>query len=60
MTLAGVFSGAAEGHALIYRHVISDNRGFTYNDACSVVDEKAPAYLRGGMNLYPGFSHCPL
>src|SRR5271165_2143206 len=51
MALAALLAGAAQGHALIQRHIITDDRSLANNHAHSVIDEEPAADLRAGMNL---------
>ena len=54
MALAAMERGAAEGHALIERHVVADLGGLADHHAHAVVDEQAPADLGAGMDLDAG------
>ena len=54
MTLSGMFSGTAEGNALIKGAVIADDGGLSYNHSASVVNEHALAYFCAGMYFDSG------
>src|SRR5437879_13259099 len=46
--------GAAERNSLVERHVIANLARLADHHAHAVIDKKAPADFRSGMNLYPG------
>jgi len=48
---AGFFAGTAESYVLIESAVVTNDAGFTDNDAHTVIDEEALPNLRAGMNL---------
>src|SRR5262249_36484732 len=52
--LALIERGAAQGNALIKRHIVSQLGRLADHDAHSVVDEHAPPDLGAGMNLDAG------
>lgn len=51
MTLAFLFAGSAEGHALIQCDIVTNFSCLPYNYTGSVVNEKAIAYCGSRMNL---------
>ena len=51
VALAHVLARSAEGHALIKRHIVADDRRFADDHAVAMVDEKALANARAGVNL---------
>ena len=53
MTLAGIFSGTSQRHALIDRYIISDLGGLPYNDRHTVVNETPLADDCPRMDLHP-------
>jgi hypothetical protein len=57
VALACILTRTAEGYALIDKAVIPDNCGFADYNSCSVVDNKAAAYLGARVNFNTGFSH---
>ena len=60
MTLSGLLAGTAKCHALIQRHVISDDRRLADDDAASVIDKKSLADRRSRMDLNACFPGCAL
>ena len=55
VALAHVLARAAQRHALIERHVVADHRRFADHHAVAVVNEKALADARAGVNLDAGY-----
>ena len=51
MALAGVLAGAAQGHAVVDRAVVTDLGGLAKHDAHAVVDKQLAADLRAGVDL---------
>ena len=51
MALALLFSGSAEGHALVQNHVVADDGCLTDHHAVAVIDEKVLADLSPRMDL---------
>jgi hypothetical protein len=60
VTLANILTRTAQGNALIDKHVIAYFGGFTYDDACSVVDNKSSAYGSARMYFNTRFPKCVL
>ena len=54
MSLAFVPGRAAQGNAVIKRHIVANLGGLADDHAHAVVDEEAPAYGRAGMDLDAG------
>ena len=54
MTLAGVFPGAAQRHAMLNHDIITYFVCFPDDDAHAMVDEQTPADRRSGMDLDSG------
>ena len=54
MTLALLFTGTAQCHSLIQRHIISDYGSLTYNYTGSVIYKKSFTYRSSRMYLYTG------
>ena len=52
VALAGVLAGAAQGHAVVDRAVVTNLGGLAKHDAHAVVDDEAAAYLCAGVDLY--------
>ena len=53
MPFALLLASAAEGHALIKRHVLTKLRRLPDNNSRAVVNEQSVANRRAGVNLYP-------
>jgi hypothetical protein len=53
MSLAFLFSSAAESHALVQRHIVADDCGFADHDAHAMIDENALADRCSRMNFDP-------
>src|SRR5208283_4616201 len=51
MSLAFLYAGTTERHALIERDIVSHNGRLADHRAHAVVDEQTPSYLCPGMNL---------
>ena len=60
MTLSDILARTAEGNALIYGNIVTDNGGFTDYRSRSVVYEKSSADLRSGMDFNSRFSDAVL
>lgn len=60
MTLTDIFSGSAEGYALIYGDVVTDFGGFAYDYTRAVVDKKPRAYFCPGVDFYTRYMSCVL
>lgn len=54
VALAGVVSGAAEGHAMVNRAIVTDLGGFADDNAHAVVNEQAAANGRARVDLDAG------
>ena len=60
MTFPGLLTITAERHALIQRHVVSDDGRLSDDNACSMVDKQSLSDRRTRMDFDTGFSRCPL
>ncbi|MPM45711.1 hypothetical protein SDC9_92402 [bioreactor metagenome] len=60
VALSLVFSGTAQRHALVQQAVVSDLGGLTDDNAHAVIDDKALADARAGVNLDAGPKTTPL
>jgi hypothetical protein len=53
MPLAGLFARAAQGHALVERHIVADDRSLADHHAHAVIDEEAAADFAPGWISIP-------
>ena len=60
VTFSGLLTITAERHALIQRHVVSDDGRLSDDNACSMVDKQSLSDRRTRMDFDTGFSRCPL
>ena len=56
VAFALLFAGSAEGHALIQRHIVADDRGLSDDDAAPVVNKKPFSDGRPGVDLNAGLA----
>ena len=54
------FSRTTKRNTLIYCYIITDNGSLTDDNTVSMVNEQTFTYCGTRMNLYTGFSGCPL
>lgn len=60
MTFSLFFSGTAKRNPLIQCYIISDDRSFSDDHTCSMIDKKSLSDRCSRMNLNPGLTRCSL